>query len=143
MPFNTFLSTVCSKLCDGEFTAIVGAQDLQLAPAFHLCCHLNLLDCFCCCVLGWQQHSPHKAGGVIDKQQDIAVARRCRWRDRTAQVTMHQLKLILGTVCCCSRKGTPPLLGGNAGVTHLLNMVDHRHPVRHLLLAESPECIEV
>ncbi|ONM63098.1 ubiquitin-specific protease 7 [Zea mays] len=143
MPFNTFIGAVCGELRDGEFPAIVGAQDLQLAPTFHLCCRLDFLDCFCRCVLGWQQHSPHKTGGIIDEQQDVAVAHRCCWRDWAAQITVHQFELILGTICCCGRKRAPPLLRGDTSVTYLLHMIDHRHPTCHLLLAESSECIEV
>ena len=42
-----------------------------------------------------------------------------------------------------SRERSPPLLGDDAGVAELLDMLDRRQPVHHVVLGELVERVEV
>jgi hypothetical protein len=93
--------------------------------------------------LGVEQDGPHVAGHVIDEQQDEGPASRCSGCHGAAKVAVHELELLLGTEARLARKGEPPLLGEDAGVTELLHVLDSRHALRHLLVAELLQGLRV
>ena len=86
--------------------------------------------------LGVEEDRPHVAGHVVDEEQEEAPASRCGWCHGAAEVTVHELQLLLGAEACLAGKGEPPLLSEDAGVTELLHMVDARYAPCHLLVAE-------
>ena len=52
---------------------------------------------------------------------------------------MNELQLLLGAVARLVWEGKTPLLRRHAGVAELLDMVDGRHPLHHLLSTELPQ----
>jgi hypothetical protein len=64
-------------------------------------------------------------------------------RHESAKIAVNKLELLLCTVQGLTWEGAPPLLRGDAGVTERLDVVDHRHPVCHGLLAQLVQRLEV
>jgi hypothetical protein len=56
---------------------------------------------------------------------------------------VDELKLLLHAVQSLSRKRSSLVLGHHASVAQLLDMVDLRHPVHHLIAPELSECLKV
>jgi hypothetical protein len=42
-------------------------------------------------ILGGQQRYPHVPHGVVDQQQEVALATGSRWRDRTTEIAVDEL----------------------------------------------------
>jgi len=56
---------------------------------------------------------------------------------------VHELQLLLGAEARLAGEGEPPLLGEDAGVVELLHVLDSRHALHHLLVAELLQGLEV
>jgi len=56
---------------------------------------------------------------------------------------MHELQLLLGAEARLAGEGEPSLLGEDAGVAELLHVLDSRHALHHLLVAELLQGLEV
>jgi len=93
--------------------------------------------------LGVEEDHPHVARDIINEEEEIALASTSSRSDGTIEVTVYQLQLLCGTVAYLVREGQPPLLRQHAGVAKLLDVVDVRHPLHHLLSTKLPQGLKV
>jgi hypothetical protein len=56
---------------------------------------------------------------------------------------VHELQLLLGAEARLAGEREPPLLGEDAGVAELLHVLNSWHALRHLLVAELLQGLEV
>jgi hypothetical protein len=69
---NALIRVVQRELSRHEFVAFVDAQHVQLAAAFGFRSDLRMLDGVGNLSLAAEDHHPHVAEEVIDKQQEVA-----------------------------------------------------------------------
>jgi hypothetical protein len=81
------------------------------------------LDHSCVIALGGEKVEPHVSTAIIDEQQKILLTTWSYGRDRSTQVAVDQVDEAFDTSFSLRRERLPPLLGGNAAVTELVDVV--------------------
>ena len=56
---------------------------------------------------------------------------------------MDELERLLRAVLCFCWEGRPTMLGDDANVAKLVDVIDHRQPARHAIPGQLVECVEV
>jgi hypothetical protein len=79
---------------------------------------------------------------VINQQKEVLVAAGCRWRDRATDVAMDELDGVRGATTRLLGEGGSPLLAGEAGVAHLIHLLQGRQPAHHLMAGELAQQLE-
>jgi hypothetical protein len=77
-------------------------------------------------VLGGQQCHPHVPCGVIDQQQEVTPTAGSHRRDGATKITVDELQRVLRVVLGFSREWGETVLGDDARVAELANVVDRR-----------------
>jgi hypothetical protein len=140
---NALISAVRREFSLREFTAIIGAQHAQLAATLHLLSSLRTPDSVRSLSLAAEDHHPHVAGEVVDKQQEVTSSSQCGWCHRATQVPVHELEPLLGFEAHLLGKEEPPLLHQHADIAELLHVVEAWQASHHLLGTEPLQGLEV
>jgi hypothetical protein len=140
---NTLIHAVRREFSRREFTAVVGAQHVQLAAALCLRSGLRAPDGVRSLSLAAKDHNPHVAGEVVDEQQEVALSSRCSRCHWATHVPVHELKPLLGSEARLLGKGESPLLHQHTDVAELLHVVKARQASYHPLGTEPLEGLEV
>ena len=126
MALDSFTCAMFTKLNGGELTPMVSAKHLELLAGLTLDGGLERHDRRRCVRLGAKEREPHEAAHVVDQQQEIGVPCRRRWRDRSTEVTVDQVELLLSPVLGSLREQRPFLFRQDTVLADLLDVVDRR-----------------
>ena len=133
MALDALIGAVRREFSRRELAAVVSAQHAQFAAALRLHTNLRAPDGVRRFSLTAEDHHPHVAGEIVDEQQEVASTSWCGWRHRAAQVSVHELQLLLSPKTRLLGKGESSLLCQYADVAELLHMVEAWQASHHLL----------
>jgi hypothetical protein len=143
MSQHPLLVAVIGEAARRELPATIGAECSNLAARLCFSPRLECGERRQCLILRCQQHEPHIATHVVNQQEEIPLASRCRRRHRTTKVPVHQLQLLLRAKLGHSQECGTPLLPGEAAISHLIDMIDMRQPLHQLTLRQPFESVEI